>query len=50
MVMTSSALWMVKMPVYQIVGVFAVRNCLMPTTRPMVMSFIVAPALVIGCA
>ena len=38
MVVTSSTFWMVKMPVYQVVRMITMRNCLMPRSRAMLVA------------
>jgi len=47
MVVTSSAFWMVKMPLYQVVGMIAMRNCLMPTSWAVLVASDMASALVV---
>ena len=44
------AVGMVKVPVYQVVDVVAVRNGFMPASRTVNMVGIVSPACVFGCA
>jgi hypothetical protein len=48
MVATSSTLWMMKMPAYQVVRMIAVRNRLMPTSGAMVVPSGMGPAIVFG--
>jgi hypothetical protein len=50
MVVTCSTFGMVKMPLYQIVGVIAVRDRLMPTTGAMFVLSGVASAIMAGRA
>ena len=47
MVVTSSTFWMVKVPLYQVVRMIAMRNCLMPTSWAVLVASDMTPALVV---
>ena len=47
MVVTSSAFWMVKVPLYQVVRMITMRNYLMPASGAVLVASDMAPAFVV---